>query len=85
VARDAVDEIAVFAMVAQTRSFKKTAAEFGVSPAVIGLTVRRLENRLGYRLVTRTPRGLVTTTETGKSLLARLTPQFRQITDLPKG
>lgn len=50
----------------------------GVSPSALSHTIRRLEERLGVRLVNRTTRS-VALTEPGLALLARLVPAFAEL------
>ena len=65
-------------MIARLRSFTRAAAEIGVSPSALSQTMRSLEERLGYRLLTRTTRS-VSTTEAGERLLAAVAPRFKEI------
>ena len=65
-------------MIARLRSFTRAAAEIGVSPSALSQTMRSLEERLGYRLLTRTTRS-VSTTEAGERLLAAVAPRFEEI------
>lgn len=60
------------------RSFTRAAAEMGVSPSALSQTMRALEERLGYRLLTRTTRS-VSTTDAGERLLAAVAPRFEEI------
>lgn len=69
-----------FAAVARHRSFRKAAAELGVSPSALSHALRGLESRLGIRLLNRTTRS-VAPTEAGQQLLARLIPSLREIND----
>lgn len=73
-------ELDAFAAVARLRSFRKAAAERGVSPSALSHTLRALEERLGVRLLNRTTRS-VTPTEAGARLLARLAPAIGEIAD----
>jgi len=50
----------------------------GVSPSALSQTMRALEERLGYRLLTRTTRS-VSTTDAGERLLAAVAPRFEEI------
>jgi DNA-binding transcriptional LysR family regulator len=70
--------LAAFAVVARARSFTRAAAEIGVSPSALSQTMRQLEDRLGYALLTRTTRS-VSTTEAGERLLATLAPRLLDI------
>lgn len=65
-------------MIARARSFTRAAAEIGVSPSALSQMMRLLEERLGYRLLTRTTRS-VSTTEAGERLLAAVAPRFEEI------
>jgi DNA-binding transcriptional LysR family regulator len=65
-------------VIARVRSFTKAGAEIGVSPSALSQTMRSLEERLGYRLLTRTTRS-VSTTEAGERLLATVATRFEEI------
>ena len=67
---DRIDEISVFAAVADANSFTQAARRLGVSPAQVSKVVARLENRLGARLLNRTTRD-VSLTDTGRAYLER--------------
>ena len=60
------------------RSFTRAAAKLGVSQSALSHTIRRLETKLGIRLLTRTTRSL-SPTDAGEQLLERLGPHFEQI------
>src|SRR6187399_1756861 len=71
-------DLVAFVAVAQERSFTRAAAKLGVSQSALSYTVRRLEMRLGVRLLNRTTRS-VAPTEGGERLLRTLRPAFDQI------
>lgn len=76
--REDLGDLTVFIAVAEERSFTRAAARLGASQSALSQTVRRLETRLGVRLLTRTTRS-VSPTDAGLRLLERLTPAFDQI------
>ena len=65
-------------MVAEEQSFTRAAAKLGTSQSALSYTVRRLETRLGVRLLTRTTRR-VAPTEAGERLLRTLHPALDSI------
>ena len=71
-------DLETFAAVAAARSFRKAAAARGASASALSEALRRLETRLGTRLLHRTTRS-VTPTEAGQRLLERLTPALREV------
>ena len=71
-------DLLAFVAVAEERSFTRAAAKLGVSQSALSYTVRRLETRLGVRLLNRTTRS-VAPTEGGERLLRTLRPAFDQI------
>jgi DNA-binding transcriptional LysR family regulator len=71
-------DLVAFVAVAEERSFTRAAAKLGVSQSALSFTVRRLETRLGLRLLNRTTRS-VAATEGGERLLRTLRPAFDQI------
>lgn len=70
--------LAKFVVVAEESSFTRAAAKLGVSQSALSHAVRRLEEKLGLRLLTRTTRS-VAPTEAGEQLLETLRPAFHQI------
>ncbi|ARQ03213.1 LysR family transcriptional regulator [Pseudorhodoplanes sinuspersici] len=71
-------DLDAFTAVARQRSFRGAAVTRGVSASTLSEAVRRLEARLGVRLLNRTTRS-VTTTEAGARLLDRLTPALGEV------
>jgi DNA-binding transcriptional LysR family regulator len=71
-------DLDAFAAVARHRSFRGAAIVRGVSASTLSEAVRRLEARLGVRLLNRTTRS-VTPTEAGARLLERLTPALGEV------
>lgn len=76
--RDELADLSAFMVVAEERSFTRAAARLGVSQSALSHTIRRLEARLGLRLLTRTTRS-VSTTEAGERLIATLAPALSEI------
>ena len=70
--------LAMFAVVAEERSFTKAAVRLGVSRSAVSHAMQALEERLGLRLVARTTRA-VSVTEAGQRLLTRLGPALESI------
>jgi DNA-binding transcriptional LysR family regulator len=73
--REDLVDLNAFLAVAEERSFTRAAAKLGTSQSALSHTIRRLETRLGVRLLTRTTRS-VAPTEAGEKLLATLVPAF---------
>lgn len=73
-----LDDLAAFAAVARARGFRKAASVRSESASGLSEAVRRLEARLGTRLLTRTTRS-VTPTRAGAALLDRLRPALGEI------
>jgi DNA-binding transcriptional LysR family regulator len=78
VRQGALDGVEAFLMVAQHRSFRRAAAELGVTPSAISQAVRALEARLGAALFIRTTRS-VGLSEAGERFLARAKPAFEEL------
>ena len=74
----ALDGVEAFLSVAKYRSFRRAAAELGVTPSAISQAVRTLEARIGAALFTRTTRS-VGLTEAGERFLARAKPAFEEL------
>ncbi|PKA41157.1 LysR family transcriptional regulator [Rhizobium sullae] len=73
-----LSDLAAFAAIARERSFRAAARKRGVSPSSLSESLRRLEERLGVRLLNRTTRS-VTPTEAGERLLERLAPALGEV------
>jgi DNA-binding transcriptional LysR family regulator len=78
VRQGALDGVEAFLSVAQHKSFRRAAAELGVTPSAISQAVRALEERVGAALFTRTTRS-VGLTEAGERFLARAKPAFEEL------
>lgn len=68
----------MFLAVAEERSFTKAAAKLGISQSALSHSMRRLEAKLGLRLLTRTTRS-VAPTEAGERLIETLGPALEEI------
>ncbi len=71
-------DLEAFVAVAQAGGFREASRLSGVSASGLSEAVRRLETRLGLRLLHRTTRS-VTTTEAGQRLLGRLGPALGEV------
>jgi DNA-binding transcriptional LysR family regulator len=74
----ALDGIEAFLAVALHRSFRRAAAELGVTPSAVSQAIRTLEARIGATLFQRTTRS-VGLTEAGERFLARAKPAFEEL------
>ena len=73
-----LNDLSAFVTVARAGGFRDAAKLGGVSASSLSEAVRRLEARLGVRLLNRTTRSIAPT-EAGARLLERLTPAFGEI------
>lgn len=73
-----LNDLSAFAAVAQAGGFREAARLGRVSASSLSEAVRRLEARLGVRLLNRTTRS-VAPTEAGARLLERLTPALGEV------
>ena len=78
VRQGALDGVEAFLAVAQHRSFRRAAAELGVTPSAISQAIRALEARVGAALFIRTTRS-VGLTEAGERFLSRAKPAFEEL------
>ena len=74
----ALDGVEAFLAVARRRSFRKGAAQMGVTTSAVSQAVRALEARLGAALLIRTTRS-VGLTEAGELFLSRAGPAFEEL------
>lgn len=76
--RENINDLLAFAAVATDQSFTRAAARLGTSQSSLSRTIRKLEERLGVRLLTRTTRS-VSPTEAGGRLLQKIGPRLDEI------
>lgn len=76
--REELGSLSLFLEVAEERSFTRAAAKLGISQSALSHSVRRLEAKLGLRLLTRTTRS-VAPTEAGERLIETLRPALDDI------
>ena len=77
-ARQNINDLLAFLVVARERSFTRAAAQLDVSQSALSHTIRGLEERLGLRLLTRTTRS-VAPTEAGERLMRTVAPKLEEI------
>jgi DNA-binding transcriptional LysR family regulator len=76
--RDELSVLSAFLAVAEERSFTRAAKQLNISTSGLSHAIRRLEEQIGVRLLTRTTRS-VSPTEAGEQLLAHLRPALADI------
>src|ERR687891_457052 len=76
--RNELSVLSAFLTVAQERSFTRAAKQLNISTSGLSHAIRRLEEQIGVRLLTRTTRS-VSPTEAGEQLLAHLRPALADI------
>ncbi len=76
--RDEIADLMAFVAVAEERSFTRAAARLGMAQSALSQIVRRTEERLGLRLLTRTTRSVVPT-KAGEHLLSVLGPMLNDL------
>lgn len=77
---DRLDEMRVFARVVEMRSFRRAAESLGLSPSTVTDAVKRIEARLGARLLDRTTR-VVAPTLDGEAWYARCLRILAEVED----
>ncbi|HEY4142129.1 MAG TPA: LysR family transcriptional regulator, partial [Pseudolabrys sp.] len=73
-----LDDLNAFVAVARAKGFREAARASGTSASRLSEAVRRLETKLGVRLINRTTRSVLLT-EAGQGLLARLDPALTEV------
>jgi DNA-binding transcriptional LysR family regulator len=76
--RENFSDLAVFLTVAEERSFTRAANKLGTSQSAVSQIVRRIEDSMGLKLLTRTTRN-VALTDAGEQLIETLRPAFDDI------
>jgi DNA-binding transcriptional LysR family regulator len=76
--RDEIADLTAFVVVAEERSFTRAAKRLGMAQSALSQIVRRIEDKLGMRLLSRTTRS-VAPTEAGERLLATLGPMLHDL------
>jgi len=76
--REEMADLTAFVVVAEERNFTRAAVKLEISQSALSGIVRRLEERLGVRLLARTTRS-VAPTEAGERLVQRLSPMLRDL------
>ena len=76
--RDELSVLSAFLSVAEERSFTRAAKQLNISTSGLSHAIRRLEEQIGVRLLTRTTRS-VSPTDAGEQLLAHLRPALADI------
>src|ERR1700750_3090644 len=74
----ALEGLEAFLSVPRHLTFRKAAADLGVTPSAISQAVRALESRVGAALFIRTTRS-VGLTEAGERFLVRAKPAFEEL------
>lgn len=76
--REEMADLTAFLVVAEERSFTRAAGKLGLSQSALSQIVRRLEARLGVRLLARTTRS-VAPTHAGERLVQKLAPMLHDL------
>ncbi|WP_298245000.1 LysR family transcriptional regulator [uncultured Bradyrhizobium sp.] len=77
-ARQDFNDLLTFLTIARELSFTKAAAKLGIAQSTLSHTIKRLEEQMGIRLLTRTTRS-VGLTEAGERLRQSLAPRIAEI------
>ena len=75
---DAMEGMAVFATVAETKNFRVAGERLGVSASAVSQALRKLEERVGVPLMHRSTRS-ASLTEAGQQLYARIRPALAEV------
>ncbi|MFL6777248.1 MAG: LysR family transcriptional regulator, partial [Sphingomicrobium sp.] len=78
VRRSALEGVEAFLATVRHRSFRRAAADLGVTPSAVSQAVRALERRVGAALLFRTTRS-VGLTEAGQRFFDRAAPAFEEL------
>ena len=73
-----LEDLSAFLAVARAKGFREAARSLGVGASSLSEAVRRVEDRLGVRLLHRSTRS-VALTEAGARLMTRLTPALEEV------
>ena len=76
--REELGSLALFLAVAEERNFTRAAAKLGISQSALSHSMRRLEEKLGLRLLSRTTRS-VAPTDAGEQLIKTLRSTLDEI------
>ena len=76
--QDVLNVLSAFVTVAEERSFTRAAKRLNISTSGLSHAIRRLEEQIGVRLLSRTTRS-VSPTDAGELLLAQLRPALAEI------
>lgn len=76
--REDMADLTAFVVVAEEKNFTRAATKLGLSQSAISQIVRRLEERLGVRLLARTTRS-VAPTEAGERLVQTFAPMLHHL------
>lgn len=78
--RELLGDLATLLAVSEEGNFTRAGVKLGVSQSAVSHTIRRLEDKIGVKLLNRSSRK-VTPTDAGDRLLASLRPSFQSMSD----